>query len=895
MDIQPTTSLRITNWGSRFRVLLLAAMVLPLVAVSPARMSEAASRVQPVLLAIAQQAPDDMVGVIVQKSTADKSVENVVAGLGGTVTKDLHIINAFAARMPAKAVPQLANVAGVRWVSLDAPVDKSGTTSTTGQFTTWASELVASSTSSISSGFTSATIRAGSFLWFNSVVKVSGVGSTPVTVNFDNAEAEISMVGQVFKSPIPGAIITFSPSATTATSSYDAVVGKWRTTVPARLNGTDVFLSGASVRIPSDIPGSATSVVLSGRFTTDTAGVSVAGWQWAASTYSNFSNDYNALGVKPCDDGTASQYRNSDNAGTPENYKAYVVPGARGNGGTNYTGDYSPSASMTPAKLFAEAANMVDAGAGPNATYGYGTNAVQTFAGFLAEKSPNEKISKVEVALKAYVPARLSSVEDPKLSMTVGGVTVSNVTLQNTAFDTFVGAASAGMVYVNVTGTRAWTWGDFDNGLQMTLNQTGFASNHPVYYDAVGLRVTTIAGTDTTGGTMPVTQANNMVDSGKLLNVYNRAVRATDVWAGASGMQLQGQGIGVAVVDSGVVRTEDLKGRVIGAVNFDDDEHESGDSFGHGTFVAGLIAGDGKASNGQYVGMAPKSSIINVRVSGDDGVSTEADVIEALQWVYENKSRHNMRIVNLSLNSSMAQSYHTSPICAAVEVLWFNKVVVVVSAGNNGTANLFPPANDPFVITVGATDDKGTVALSDDTIAPFSAYGTTENGAVKPEIVAPGTKLIGFLPQNDETEIGRLHPEARVNDNYFRMSGTSMAAPVVAGAVALLLQDEPNLNPDQVKYRLMSTAAKSDRWAGYSGAKAGAGYLDILAAVTSTSTQAMNTGTRASQLLWTGSQPVNWSSVNWSSVNWSSVNWSSVNWSSVNWSSVNWSSDYWQP
>jgi serine protease AprX len=277
-------------------------------------------------------------------------------------------------------------------------------------------------------------------------------------------------------------------------------------------------------------------------------------------------------------------------------------------------------------------------------------------------------------------------------------------------------------------------------------------------------------------------------------------------------------------------------------------------------------------------------------------MSTESDVIAGLQWIYENKGRYNIKVVNISLNSSLAQSYHTSPMCAAAEILWFSGMVVVTSAGNNGTANLFPPANDPFVITVGAVDDRGTTSIVDDTIATFSAYGTVD-GVQKPDLVAPGRNIIALLPSHNRTTISQLHPANRVNNNYFRMSGTSMAAPMVSGAVALLLKDEPNLNPDQVKYRLKSTARTltNGGWLAYNATKAGAGYLDVYAAVTGTSTQTSNTGTRASQLLWTGQNPVNWGSVNWSSVNWSSVNWSSVNWSSVNWSSVNWSSDHWEP
>ncbi len=148
------------------------------------------------------------------------------------------------------------------------------------------------------------------------------------------------------------------------------------------------------------------------------------------------------------------------------------------------------------------------------------------------------------------------------------------------------------------------------------------------------------------------------------------------------------------------------------------------------------------------------------------------------------------------LNSTVAQTYHTSPLSAAVEILWFNGIVVVVSAGNNGTGEgpvtLYPPANDPFVITVGATEDKGTSSLGDDNLAVFSAYGTTEDGFSKPDLVAPGRNLIAPLADK-ATTVYTEHPLHRVGDYYFRMSGTSMSAPVVSGAVALLLQDEPRL------------------------------------------------------------------------------------------------------
>ncbi len=392
------------------------------------------------------------------------------------------------------------------------------------------------------------------------------------------------------------------------------------------------------------------------------------------------------------------------------------------------------------------------------------------------------------------------------------------------------------------------------------------------------------------------------INTSSLLSTYVRAIGADRLWNAAP--YLQGQGLGVAVVDSGINSHGDLaqnsngRGalRILTSAKFNSFSNNSSDNYGHGTHIAGIIGGNGAMSRGAQIGVAPKVNLINVKVSDDQGRGTTSDAVSGLQWVLDNKATYNIRVVNLSLNSSVAESYHTSPLNAAVEVLWFNGIVVVVSAGNNGGGDqgiLYPPANDPFVITVGAADDRGTLSLADDSLASFSAFGQTQSGVAKPEIVAPGTNIISLLASNG-ADLVRGHPDHRVDgfaggkDYYFRMSGTSMAAAVVSGAVVLLLQDEPNLTPDQVKYRLMATGRP------FSGGN-GATYLDIFAAVNGTTTASANTGLAASQLLWSGTQPVTWNSVNWNSVNWNSVNWNSVNWNSVNWNSVNWNSTHWGP
>jgi len=320
------------------------------------------------------------------------------------------------------------------------------------------------------------------------------------------------------------------------------------------------------------------------------------------------------------------------------------------------------------------------------------------------------------------------------------------------------------------------------------------------------------------------------------------------------------------------------------------------DRYGHGSLVEGIVGGTGQGSRGKYYGVAPGVNLASVKVADSEGKALASDVVDGLQWVLENKDVYNIRIANISLNSSVAESYNTSPLDAACEILWFNGVVVVVSAGNNGSSELFAPANDPFVITVGAADDMDTPTLTDDEIASFSAYGTTEAGFTKPDLVAPGTGVISIVPKGKDN-IWKDHPANRVgssaSERYMRVSGTSFATPMVSGAAALLLQDEPELTPDQVKYRLMATANQA--WPGYNPEKAGAGYLDVFAAVQGTTSESANTGLMPSALLSTGSDPIAFGSVGWNSVGWNSVGWNSVGWNSVGWNSVGWNSDYWGP
>jgi len=386
------------------------------------------------------------------------------------------------------------------------------------------------------------------------------------------------------------------------------------------------------------------------------------------------------------------------------------------------------------------------------------------------------------------------------------------------------------------------------------------------------------------------------IDTKNLTNSYISSIRADKVWN--SSPYLQGQGIGVAVVDSGINPNGDLYtnmgvNRQVANVRFNTDYNQNtSDGYGHGTLISSVVGGDGSDSDGKYIGVAPMVNVINVKVSNDDGSARTSDVIQGLQWVLNNKDKYKIKVVNLSFNSTMAESYLTSPLDAAVEILWFNNIVVVVSSGNQANGSVYPPANDPFVITVGATDDKGTSSLNDDVVTSFSAYGTTTDGINKPDLVAPGKNIVARLV-NTNMGMAKAHPANVISNTYFKMSGTSVSTPMVSGAVAILLQAEPGLTPDQVKYRLMSTA--NTNWNGYDSTKAGAGYLDIFSAVKTSSTASANTNILPSQLLTTGSEPITWGSVGWNSVGWNSVGWNSVGWNSVGWNSVGWNSDYWGP
>ncbi len=399
-------------------------------------------------------------------------------------------------------------------------------------------------------------------------------------------------------------------------------------------------------------------------------------------------------------------------------------------------------------------------------------------------------------------------------------------------------------------------------------------------------------------------------------NHYLDTLGVRQVWA----MGYDGSGISVAVIDSGIAPDQDFR-MIKRAMSFNPNSVTNSDVYGHGTHVAGIVAGNGNNSNGLFKGIAPGVELISLKISDATGLAYESDTVAAMEWVLNNKDAYNIRVVNLSINSTTELSYHDSPMNAAAEILWLNGVVVIASSGNRSadwswdTINT-APANDPLIITVGASHENGDADRSNDYMALFTANDITMDGYKKPDVMAPGKDIFSVLASSSPWDVD--YPDRCVlNCEYYRLSGTSMATPMVSGAVALLLQAEPNLTPDQVKYRLMNTGSLiygdfRDRTKTYTTDFA---YLDVYDLITTPTTESANQGVVPHMLLakmaliayWANANgdienidwasvdwdAVNWDAVDWNSVNWASVNWASVNWASVNWASVNWASVNW--
>jgi serine protease AprX len=339
-----------------------------------------------------------------------------------------------------------------------------------------------------------------------------------------------------------------------------------------------------------------------------------------------------------------------------------------------------------------------------------------------------------------------------------------------------------------------------------------------------------------------------------------------------------GTGIGVAIIDSGVNASADFQdskqsSRIVYSANFTTDK-DATDGYGHGTFVAGLVAGNGSASsntstNSYWVrGIAPRASIINLKALNSLGVGTDSSVIQAIEAATKLPASLKVKVINLSLGRPVVASCSVDPLCQAVGQAWRLGFVVVVAAGNDGRTaatqgygTIDVPANSPYVITVGASNTQGEAAWSYAKVASYSSKGPTAiDHVAKPDLLASGNRTLSVRVKG--STLDNLYPDNQVpsdvytrsnsqsSNNYFQLSGTSMAAGIASGAVALVLQAHPNYSPDQVKELLMATAYKfpqktsiaTDATTGvsylstYDLFTVGAGDLDVAAALASANT-----------------------------------------------------------
>jgi len=363
----------------------------------------------------------------------------------------------------------------------------------------------------------------------------------------------------------------------------------------------------------------------------------------------------------------------------------------------------------------------------------------------------------------------------------------------------------------------------------------------------------------------------------------------------------------IAVVDSGIDTTRaDFGSRVIDQVSLASlSPNSPGDGYGHGTFVAGIAAGGADG----FAGVAPDANLVSIDVMDDQGESTVADIVSACDWILQHKAADNIGVANFSLQTTDPTSLFFDPIDQAVEKLWLNGVVVVAASGNfaqDGAESGVPyaPGNDPFVITVGATDLQNTVQTADDTAAPWSAWGYTPDGFMKPELSAPGRYVIG--PVSAGAGLTAERPDRVLTDpsGYMQLSGTSFATPMVAGAAAMLLAQHPDWTPDQVKGALMVSASATPA---ATPGSTGVGELDVALARRVTDPPNPNAG--LDQFLTTGSDGTvtfnssawqaaaqgnaAWSDAAWSDAAWSDAAWSDVAWGSAAWGSAAWSDAAW--
>ena len=393
------------------------------------------------------------------------------------------------------------------------------------------------------------------------------------------------------------------------------------------------------------------------------------------------------------------------------------------------------------------------------------------------------------------------------------------------------------------------------------------------------------------------------------LAVVRASVGADAYWADG----LTGEGVDIALIDSGVVPVTGLdgEGKVLNGpdLSFEGDAAQARylDSYGHGTHLAGIIAGQDPHANGaarrpdRFLGVAPDARLVSIKVADASGASDISQIIAAIDWVVEHRDADglNIRVLNLSFGTSTKQPYEIDPLAYAVEKAWEAGIFVVVAAGNDGSASgrLANPAYDPYVLAVGAQDTKNTPSRSDDYVPDWSSRG---DGKRNPDIVAPGRSIVSLRVPGSfvDSEV----PGARVGQRYFRGSGSSQAAAVVSGAAALVIQQRPDITPDQLKGLLTATAQRvsaADPRAQGHGALA---LEEVFATPTPQTVQtwprSTGTGHFDSDLTPDGTNGApsgesGWSGGMWNGSSWTGGSWTGSTWTGSSWTGSSWTGSKW--
>ena len=323
---------------------------------------------------------------------------------------------------------------------------------------------------------------------------------------------------------------------------------------------------------------------------------------------------------------------------------------------------------------------------------------------------------------------------------------------------------------------------DVDNMLKNLPVGTQIAVDRPLIFDNPTL--------------MKSAQPGAVPEEGKATaDIADALIGIDEVWD----MGYTGKGQTIAIIDSGIYPHPDLEGKITGWVDMQDGALKPMDTYGHGTHVAGIAAGNGTKSAGVHKGVAPDANVVGVRISN------VSEAIKGIQWVIENKDRLGIGVINMSLGDFAMRSYKDDPWAQAAEKAMEAGLVVCVAAGNDGPSerNISTPGIHPDVITVGALDDNGTLDRSDDKVADFSSRGPTNiDGINKPDLIAPGVNIYGPLAPGAGIDDDSL---PHIGQDYVAISGTSMATPMVAGVAACLKQANPNLTHKDVKEILVKS------------------------------------------------------------------------------------------